>query len=215
MSKRSSDSSHAADARGVFTFFRESLENFEQTASILPSQRFLVDAMVEWALPATASVIVELGPGEGVITRPLLAKMRPDARLFAIEINERFLTELGRRIEDRRLTPVLGSAEYIGELLAERGFTGKVDAVVSGLGLSLIPGPVRERILESARSVLAPHGVYVQFGYVHTRFLVYSRESGYSRFHYRKTLAKHFPRLERRAVPLNAPPAYVYRGRVG
>ncbi len=200
-----------ADPKAFFTFVKKGITDFHQTASIVPSQRFLVNAMVEGAHPERARTIVELGPGVGPMTGPLLARMRKDARLFTIEIDEPLHEELVRRVHDPRLTAILGSAEHIEELLAKHGYEGKVDAVVSSLGMSLIPPVVRERILASAARVLAPNGIYVQFGYFHTRYVTWTKDEGLKGFDYLKTLKRYFPKVSRKPVPANIPPAWVYR----
>lgn len=201
------------DPHAFWTFFRQGFAKWDQTASFVPSQRFLVDAMVEGALPERAKRIVELGPGVGVMTKPLLARMRPDAELYTIEIDRPIHEQLVRAVSDPRLHPICGSAEHIRDLLAERGCTEKVDAVVSSLGMSLIPPAVRERIVESVIDCLAPGGVYVQFGYIHTRFLVISTERGYVPFDYRRYLEARFEDVRRTPVPLNFPPAWVFESR--
>lgn len=202
-----------SEHRAFWTFVKKGITDFHQTASLVPSQRFLVEAMVDAAEPEHAHTIVELGPGVGPITGPLLARMRPDARLFTVEIDERLHRELVRRHRDARLTAILGSAEHIEEHLARHGYEGTVDAVVSSLGMSLIPEAVRERILAGAARVLRPHGTYVQFGYFHTRYLTWTKDEGLRGFDYLATLRRHFTEVTRTPVPLNLPPAWVYRAR--
>jgi phospholipid N-methyltransferase len=201
------------DPRAFLTFLKQGITKWDQTASLVPSQRFLVNAMVDGARPETAGAIVELGPGVGVMTKPLLRRMRKDARLFTIEIDPPIHEALVRNVRDPRLTAICGSAADIESLLAQHGFDGKVDAVVSSLGMSLIPGPIREQILESSRRVLAPHGVYVQFGYFHTRHVAYTKDRGWSGFDYEGMLRRHFPRVTKKPVPLNVPPAWCYVAR--
>lgn len=198
------------DPRAFVTFLKKGILEWEQTASPVPSQRFLVQAMVEAARPESAGAIVELGPGVGVMTQPLLDRMRKDARLYTLEIDAPINEALVRNVVDPRLTAILGSAEHIETLCAERGLEGKADAVVSSLGLSLIPPDVRHRILESAVRVLGPHGVYVQFGYFHTKVFVYSRSRGFERFDYEGTLRRYFRHVEKSPVLLNFPPAWVF-----
>ena len=198
------------DPRAFWTFFRQGFAKWDQTASFVPSQRYLVDAMVRGARPEQAKIIVELGPGVGVMTKPLLAKMRPDAKLYTIEIDREIHDELVRQVRDPRLHAICGSAEHVRELLAEAGCTEPVDAVVSSLGMSLIPAEVREGIVRSIAESLAPNGVYVQFGYIHTRVVIYSTERGWDRFAYRRFLEKRFRNVRRRAIPLNFPPAWVF-----
>ncbi len=201
------------DPRAFFTFLKQGITKWDQTASLVPSQRFLVNAMVDGARPETAGAILELGPGVGVMTKPLLRRMRPDARLFTIEIDEPIHEALCRNVTDPRLVPMLGSAADAEKLLAEHGFDGKLDAVVSSLGMSLIPEAIREQILNGAKRVLAPHGVYVQFGYFHTKHVAYTKDRGWSGFDYQGMLEGHFASVTRRAVPLNVPPAWCYVAR--
>jgi phospholipid N-methyltransferase len=201
------------DSRAFWTFFRQGFAKWDQTASFVPSQRFLVDAMVDHAQPERAMRIVELGPGVGVMTKPLLSRMRADAKLYTIEIDEPIHQELVRHVSDPRLHPICGSAENIGELLASAGVNEKVDAIVSSLGMSLIPPAIRDRIADSIAESLAPGGVYVQFGYIHTRWLVYSTERGFVPFDYRRYLEKRFEEVRRSPVPLNFPPAWVFESR--
>lgn len=198
------------DPRSFWTFFKQGFAKWDQTASFVPSQRFLVDAMVEGSRPERAKCIVELGPGVGVMTKPLLARMRPDATLYTIEIDREIHDQLVRNVSDPRLHAICGSAEHIRELLAERGCTEQVDAVVSSLGMSLIPPAVRDGIVQSIAETLAPNGVYVQFGYIHTKYLVYSTARGFVPFHYRSYLEQRFEKVRKRAVPLNFPPAWVF-----
>lgn len=198
------------DPRAFWTFFKQGFAKWDQTASFVPSQRFLVGAMVDGARPERAKTIVELGPGVGVMTKPLLSRMRADASLYTIEIDREIHDELVREVRDPRLHAICGSAEHIRELIAESGCAGKVDAVVSSLGMSLIPPAVRDRIVDSIADSLAPDGVYVQFGYIHTKFLVFSTERGFVPFHYRSFLAERFEEVRRRPIPLNFPPAWVF-----
>src|SRR5262249_34975514 len=120
---------------------------------------------------------------------------------------------LVRTVQDPRLHPILGSAEHIRELLDAAGCHERPDAIVSSLGLSLIDPAVRHRILSSIASSLAPDGVYVQFGYFHTRYLVYSTQRGFVPFDYRGYLRDRFADVRRQPITLNFPPAWVYQNR--
>lgn len=137
------------DPSAWLTFLRQGIAQWDQTASLLPSQRWLVDAMVDALAPERARCVVELGPGVGVMTKPLLARMRPDATLFTIELDPAIHDELVRSVRDPRLVAICGSAEHLTELLAERGCEGEVDAVMSSLGMSMLPPPIRDRIVDA------------------------------------------------------------------
>lgn len=57
-------------------FFRESLRNLRSIGSVLPSSRFLCRAIVKHIDAQLAHTVVELGPGDGVVTRYILEKLQ-------------------------------------------------------------------------------------------------------------------------------------------
>ncbi len=72
-------------------FARNFLKYPLMLGSVIPSSPFLVNDMlaeVDWN---RARVIVEFGPGVGTITREALKRMRRDAVLIVIELNEDFV----------------------------------------------------------------------------------------------------------------------------
>lgn len=149
-------------------FFNESIKSFSTTASVVPSSPYLARAMMRSIDFSRATVIVEVGVGTGAMTQQLLQRMRPDARLYALDINPRFIDYLRDAIDDPRLASICGSAEDLGELLAAHG-VHEADAIVSSLGLSLMTTEQRERIVREMKSSLRPGGVFSQFQYLHAR----------------------------------------------
>ncbi|MEQ1920680.1 MAG: hypothetical protein ABL955_15935, partial [Elusimicrobiota bacterium] len=76
-------------------------------AAVTPSSRFLVERTVKAMDLTHAKVIVEYGAARGVMTRRILEKMRPDAKLYAIEFNADLYSEL-KDIQDPRMTTIHG-----------------------------------------------------------------------------------------------------------
>lgn len=194
----------------ITRFVRQGYDDFDRTANFVPSSSFLVSAMLDAAPIARASTVVELGPGTGAITSALLAVMPRDASLCTIECDALMNDVLVAQVRDRRLDAVLGDAQDTAEIMAKRGLAGKVDAVYSSLGLSLLTTEARERIVGAVASVLKPRGVYVQYVYCHAPYVVYSPTRGWMKFNARPYLEGRFTRVSRRLVPLNLPPAWVY-----
>src|ERR1700737_2399803 len=81
-----------------FLFARNFFRFPTMLGSVIPSSRFLVNDLLHQVNWEKARVIVEYGPGVGTITQEVLKRMRPDAVLVAIELNEEFVTFLGERI---------------------------------------------------------------------------------------------------------------------
>src|ERR1700733_4998633 len=149
-------------------FLTESIRSFTATASVLPSSKHLASAMLRLIDFERSREIVELGAGTGAMTIELLHRMRPDARLYALDINARFIQFLRETISDPRLVPLVGSAEDLGEILSQQGVR-KADAIISSLGLTTMQDQLRERILREMRGCLVPGGVVSQFQYWHSR----------------------------------------------
>lgn len=174
----------------ALNFFRHPI----MLGSIVPSSRFLIRKLlrpVDWA---QAKVIVEYGPGVGVITTEVLAHMRPDALLIAIETNPDFVTYLRESIQDERLRVVEGSAEAVDEILQRYG-QSNASYVISGIPFSTIPAPVRERILRKTCEALKPGG----------SFLVYQFSSRVA-----EDLQRIFRYVRRKFEPLNVLPAHLF-----
>jgi phospholipid N-methyltransferase len=162
--------------------------------SIVPSSRFLIRQLLEPVDWGQARVIVEYGPGVGVITTEVLRRMGPDAMLIAIETNPDFVSYLRDSIKDERLHVVEGSAESVDEILRRYG-QSNASYVISGIPFSTIPAPVRERILLKTCEVLKPGG----------SFLVYQFSSRVL-----QDLQRIFRYVRRKFEPLNVLPAHLF-----
>jgi len=162
--------------------------------SIVPSSRFLIRQLLKPVDWSQARVIVEYGPGVGVITAEVLRRMRPDALMIAIETNPDFVSYLRDSIMDERLHVVEASAESVDEILQRYG-QSNASYVISGIPFSTIPAPVRERILQKTCAVLKPGG----------SFLVYQFSSRVL-----EDLQRIFRYVQRQFEPLNVLPAHLF-----
>lgn len=174
----------------ALNFFRHP----KMLGSIVPSSRFLIRQLLEPVDWGQARVIVEYGPGVGVITTEVLRRMGPDSILIAIETNPDFVSYLRDSIKDERLHVVEGSAESVDEILRRYG-QSNASYVISGIPFSTIPAPVRERILLKTCEVLKPGG----------SFLVYQFSSRVL-----QDLQRIFRYVRRKFEPLNVLPAHLF-----
>jgi phospholipid N-methyltransferase len=191
---------------GLATFATQAISDFQATAAIAPSSRFLAEAMVRPLPLDRARTVVELGPGTGVMTEELLAQLPYDARVLAFEINPRFIRYLRENIQDPRLEVIECGAECADVELDRRGVT-KADAMISSLGLSLLPGDVVRDMFDRLSPRLADDGVFTQFQYI-TRMRVHDGRAEY--FDAGDLLRQYFPVVRRRMIVRNLPPAFVY-----
>ena len=175
-------------------FARNFLRHPVMLGSIVPSSRFLIRrllAPIDWS---QARVIVEYGPGVGVVTRQILRNMRPDAALIVIETNPEFVAFLRSAIADVRLKVVEGPADEVIEILRESGHT-KADYIISGIPFSTMAPDVRERTLRDTYLALAPGGAFLVFQFS-TRVL--------------RDLRRIFRDVRRRFEFLNVLPAHLF-----
>lgn len=202
------------DLGAVWRFLSSGLKTWDQTASLLPSQRFLVNALTCQPELKRAKTIVELGPGIGTVTRAILREAPSDAKIYSFEIDEKLVETATAAIVDPRLRFVHGSAADIDRILPELGCHDPVDVVVSSLGMSLLPADIRDDIMRSVAATLSPDGVYIQYAYFHARFVVWSPGRGLWRFNIRDYLSPRFADLQRKLIVANVPPAAVYTCRL-
>ncbi len=143
-------------------FFRGFLKNPKEVGSVIPSSRFLTRRVLQCGDAAGARVIVELGPGTGVLTRDILGLMPEDGKLIAVELLPEFVELLGRSYPDPRLTLYNGSSADLEKALAEAG-ERQADLVVSGIPFSTMERGEGLLTLEAAKRVLAPGGRFVAY----------------------------------------------------
>lgn len=176
-----------------FGFLRESIRSLRTTGSIAPSSRFLCRSIAAKIDPLRAQVVVELGPGDGVVTRYLLRRLGPQARLLVFEINPVFVEKIRREVDDARLLVIHDSAENMGHHLAKNGIVA-VDYLVSGIPFVMLPDALAYRIIYTCRRWLRPGGWFIQFHYSPLLVGLYRRIFGNAYLDF---------------VPLNFPPAIV------
>ena len=130
-------------------------------AAVTPSSRYLVDRTVKAMNLAHAKVIVEYGAARGVMTKRILEKMRPDAKLFAIEFNAALYAEL-KNVSDPRMTTIHGDVREIEKILARHG-QNSADVIVSGVPFAFFSGRGRHELLAKTAGLLNPGGRFVAY----------------------------------------------------
>ncbi|WP_116450605.1 class I SAM-dependent methyltransferase [Blastococcus litoris] len=176
-------------------FLRAFAANPRQVGAILPTSRLAVRDMLDMADVPAASLVVELGAGTGSQTGEILARMGPDARLVALEIDPRLVELLEERFDDPRLQVVCDSAEHLRDHLGEE----RADVLVCALPFTSLEPGLRRRILESMPGALGPGGVALVIQYSP---LIQSE------------LRRLFGSVRRRISPLNVPPAFLFACRL-
>lgn len=180
--------------RAALHFLGQAAVNFRQTGAIAPSSRRLARALAEAVGEVPAGrVIIELGPGSGIVT-DALRRRHPDCAILAVEYNRSFAQRLADRLP--AVMVVRGCASALPEHLQRGGFScDQVAAVVSGLPLLSLPDELVGRVLDAVRAVLPAGRRFVQFTYLQSAF----RRLDHGGFHAERP----------RRVWLNMPPAVI------
>jgi len=154
--------------------------------------------------------LVELGSGTGVITQEILRRMTPDSHLFALEINRNFVRHLRTCCRDTRLTVLpVDASDLLNQLASHKA--GKIDVVISSLGLTGMRSEHRALIVRQVESCLTLAGIMTQFQYVTSLAPVPDLPNRQlRRFQEGEFLRRYFPIVSAKPVFLNLPPALVF-----
>ncbi|MFM6949802.1 MAG: class I SAM-dependent methyltransferase [Novosphingobium sp.] len=177
-------------------FLQGFIEHPVMVGSIIPSSRFTIERMLKPVKWDECQLFVEYGPGVGTFCRPVLERLRRDARLIVIDTNPLYIDYLRATISDSRFLPVLGSAADVEGIVRAHGFD-HADYVLSGLPFSTLPDGVGPAIAAATHRVLRPGGA----------FLVYQFSAKARDF-----MARHFTRIDADFEPLNVLPCKLFWG---
>jgi len=108
---------------------------------------------------AHAELVIEYGPGNGVFTREILARLPKDAQLLAIELNQGFVKHLNREIQDKRLLVVNGSADQVDRIVNEYRLP-LADCVISGIPFSFYDKLAKNKLIATTSAVTKPSGSF-------------------------------------------------------
>ena len=173
-------------------FFKESLKNLKTVGTVLRSSKYVCKEMVSHIDFRDSKCIVELGAGDGVITKHILKKMKKDSILLSFEVNKNFCEQL-RQINDPRLHVIEDSAENLEKYLRNANVK-KIDAIISAIPFVSLPDELGFIIVGECKKHLKKGGLFIQ---IHYSLLA------------KKIYKKVFGNVDVNFVPLNIPPAFV------
>jgi phospholipid N-methyltransferase len=168
----------------------ELYSNLGTTGAVTFSSKTLVKKMLTHVDFKGAKLIIELGGGDGSITKGIVDKLGPDAELLVFEISKSFCSSMEKQFPQENVKIINDSAENIGKYLHGR----KADYVLSSLPFSFISLEIRDQILSQSKSALTQSGFFIQICY---SYLL------------RNLFKKHFGRVNTSFTLKNLPPAFV------
>ena len=128
------------------TFFKMFIKQPTVNASITPSSKRAARKMVKGLNLGQMKYVVELGPGTGVFTDILSARLPSDCKVLLVELEGSFIKNLKNKY-DQRFEVVQSSACELDTLLIERGINN-VDLVISSLPFNM-PLDVKNKLQDT------------------------------------------------------------------
>lgn len=146
-------------------FLKNWIDKPLMTGAVAPSSPQLARLMASYVDPARPGLVVELGPGTGVVTQALLERGIAPERIVSIEYNADFCSLLRQRYPGVHF--IQGDAYRLPQAIA--GLVGDepfpLAAVVSSLPLFTRPLPERTRLLDDSFHRMEPGAPFIQFSY--------------------------------------------------
>jgi phosphatidylethanolamine/phosphatidyl-N-methylethanolamine N-methyltransferase len=154
-----------ATARGALDelrFLRSLVVRPRSMGAIAPSSPALARKIAEQIDPRTEGMVIELGPGTGVVTDALIARGIVEDRLIVIESDP----DMAQLVRERfpKLRVVEGDAYDLERSLIGHACEG-LAGIVSGLPLLNQPVARRYALIATALAHLAPGAPFIQFSY--------------------------------------------------
>ncbi|MFT4758403.1 MAG: phospholipid N-methyltransferase [Paraglaciecola sp.] len=173
-------------------FLKTGIKNLKTVGALARSSKFLCKKSISFIDFEEATLIVELGAGDGVVTKHLLANMRPDAKLFAFEIMPN-MAKLLHKIKDDRLVIIEDSAVHLPKYLAKHNIE-KVKYISSAIPFVMFPEEEALEIIQVCHDNMEKGGIYMQ---IHYSLIA------------KKLYQQVFGNVDTNFVPINVPPAWV------
>lgn len=183
-------------------FLTRFLANPGLVGALLPSSSALCREITSHINIESAEAVVELGPGTGVITDEILARLNPQAKFVAIELDSKMYEALRKNRPDLHI--VNDSAVNLTKIMKDADIK-HLNTIVSGLPWAAFPESLQVGILDAIVDSLSEGGYFTTFAYLQGLALPAGQR-------FKKMLKNFFREVEvSRIIWNNIPPAIVYR----
>ncbi|MCZ8519150.1 MULTISPECIES: class I SAM-dependent methyltransferase [Paenibacillus] len=172
-------------------FLHKFIQSPKEVGSVMPSSKYLAQAMTRSLDWDKTRHVAELGAGTGALTKYIEQAAGREAKVMLFEREPALRSQLKERFPSFTCHP---DACLIQEAMSREGVEG-LDAIISGLPFFNFPPQLRARLLREIVDSLRPGGSFIAFQYS---------------LQMRSLLTRAFEIEAIRFVPLNVPPAFVY-----
>lgn len=170
----------------------EGLKNLKTVGTLVSSSKFLSKKILRGIDFSKKLTIIELGGGNGAITKNILNNINEQSKLYSFEVHPKFYEQLNN-ISDSRL-------EVLNSCLTETQIfdPGSVDVVISCLPIANFNLSFKEDIFTNIKYLLKHEGQFRQFQY--------------SLMDY-KNIKDSFENINVDYCLFNIPPAFIYKSK--
>lgn len=152
----------SSQAGELSLFLRRWLANPLQVGAVLPSSKALGRLVARNAVHSPESIVVELGPGTGTITRRLIEGGASESNLYLVELDPDYAAFLRRQFP--KATVIEGDATRPCELLPAE-IVGRADTVISGIPALQFPLEKQRSYMDQCFALAKPDGQVLQYTY--------------------------------------------------
>jgi phosphatidylethanolamine/phosphatidyl-N-methylethanolamine N-methyltransferase len=148
-------------------FFDQFKKNFHHTGALAPSSRSLARAITSQLIEANSPCrILEAGPGTGVITAAIAARMSPFDTLDIYEINPVFADYLEKRLETEACFAALaGRIKVHREDILALPDEAVYDRIISSIPMNNFEPEWVKELMTAFMAHLSPGGILSYFEY--------------------------------------------------
>jgi phosphatidylethanolamine/phosphatidyl-N-methylethanolamine N-methyltransferase len=198
-------------------FYQNVFSHLETTGSLAPSSPYLSAAMIEMIeLKDEPRSILEVGPGTGPFTVPLVRMLQDGDILDLCELNEDFVTHIKKILsKEDAYHQYREHISIYNKPVQELDSEKKYDYIVSSLPFNNFPPVLVDDILKSYMCMLKPGGKMSFFEYAFVRQLKkgFVKVQEKQRIHEVGVVINNFVEkyaIRKKIVRCNFPPARVY-----
>ncbi len=156
----------------MLTFLSQAIRNFHHVGSVWPSSPLLAKALARpMQSMAGPRRVLEVGAGDGAVTKTILASLRPGDHFSIVEINPAFCRDL-EALAARRRTEIPGVfIEVCCGPFEQLPLKGPYDFVICGLPFNNFSPVLMRQIFRRMLHLLSDRGILTYFEYAGVRLV--------------------------------------------
>ncbi len=177
-------------------FAKEAIASIKNIGAIAPSSKYLANNILRHIDFEENQVVLEFGPGNGVITKQILQQLPSSSRLISLEINAPFLSHCEDKFDHYNNFEIYNHCAIDFDSLLKSLSINKIDHLISSLPLSILSKKDLDVLFEKIPNYLVANGSFVQYQYSLNKY---------------RFLKNIFDNVKLDFTLGNLPPAFIYK----